>query len=39
MSVRKMDAYVMGTFNDFAYEEKGVRFMLMKVITQLAKLK
>lgn len=33
-----MDAYFVGTLNDFSYEEKGVRFMLMKVISQLAKL-
>lgn len=34
-----LDAYMIGTFNDFSYEEKGVRFMLMKVISQLAKIK
>ncbi|MBU9712300.1 serine hydrolase domain-containing protein [Evansella tamaricis] len=34
----KMDAYFIGTFNDFSYAKKGVKFMLMKVIMQLAKL-
>ena len=34
----KMDAYLIGTFNDFSYERKGVRFMLLKVINQLSKL-
>ncbi|UOE95017.1 serine hydrolase domain-containing protein [Alkalihalobacillus sp. LMS39] len=33
----QMNAYVIGTFNDFSYERKGVRFMLMKVINELAK--
>ncbi|ADU32191.1 serine hydrolase domain-containing protein [Evansella cellulosilytica] len=33
------DAYIIGTFNDFSYEKKGVKFVLMKVITQLAKIK
>lgn len=32
------DAYIIGTFNDFSYEKKGVRFMLMKVINTLYKL-
>lgn len=31
------DAYFIGNFNDFSYERKGVRFMLLKVINQLAK--
>lgn len=31
------DAYIIGTFNDFSYEKKGVRFMLMKVINNLYK--
>ncbi|UCZ55070.1 beta-lactamase family protein [Bacillus shivajii] len=35
----KMDTYVIGTFNDFSYERKGVRFMLINVIRQLVKLK
>lgn len=35
----KMDAYFIGTFNDFSYERKGVKFMLMKVINQLRKIK
>ncbi|MBS4209531.1 serine hydrolase domain-containing protein [Bacillus sp. FJAT-50079] len=35
----KMDTYLIGTFNDFSYERKGVKFMLTKVISQLAKLK
>ncbi|WP_269431715.1 serine hydrolase [Bacillus sp. JCM 19034] len=34
-----LDAYMIGTFNDFSYEKKAVRFMLMKVISQLAKYK
>lgn len=34
-----MDIYLIGTFNDFSYERKGVKFMLMKVISKLAKLK
>ncbi|QUW22000.1 beta-lactamase family protein [Sporosarcina sp. Marseille-Q4063] len=34
----KMDTYLIGTFNDFSYERKGVKFMLMKVINQLKKL-
>lgn len=34
----KMDTYIIGTFNDFSYERKGVRFMLIKVINQLAKI-
>lgn len=35
----KMDTYLIGTFNDFSYERKGVKFMLMKVINQLSKIK
>ncbi|CAM3205961.1 serine hydrolase domain-containing protein [Filibacter tadaridae] len=35
----KMDTYIIGTFNDFSYERKGVRFMLIKVINQLKKIK
>lgn len=35
----QLDTYIIGTFNDFSYETKGVRFMLMKVIGKLAKLK
>ncbi|WP_026674016.1 serine hydrolase domain-containing protein [Alkalihalobacterium bogoriense] len=34
----KLKAYVIGTFNDFSYERKGVRFMLLNVINNLAKL-
>lgn len=34
----KMDAYLIGTLNDFAYEKKGVKFMLFKVINQLKRL-
>ena len=34
----KMDAYFIGTFNDFSYERQGVKFMLMKVINQLRKI-
>ncbi|MFV8829829.1 serine hydrolase domain-containing protein [Alkalihalobacterium sp. APHAB7] len=30
-----LDTYVIGTFNDFAYERKGVKFMLMNVIQRL----
>lgn len=33
-----MDTYLIGTFNDFSYERKAVRFMLIKVISQLKKL-
>ncbi|GAE29403.1 hypothetical protein [Halalkalibacter hemicellulosilyticus] len=33
----KLDTYLIGTFNGFSYETKAVRFMLMKVIHQLAK--
>ncbi|UTR10753.1 beta-lactamase family protein [Evansella sp. LMS18] len=33
------DAYIIGTFNDFSYEKKGVRFMLLKVISTLSKIK
>ena len=35
----EMDTYLIGTFNDFSYERKGVRFMLIKVINQLTKIK
>lgn len=35
----KLDSYVIGTFNNFSYETKAVRFMLIKVINQLAKIK
>ncbi|WP_078427651.1 serine hydrolase domain-containing protein [Alkalihalobacterium alkalinitrilicum] len=31
----KLDTYVIGTFNDFSYERKGVKFMLMNVINRL----
>ncbi|MFS0880199.1 serine hydrolase domain-containing protein [Metabacillus niabensis] len=34
----KMDTYLIGTFNDFSYERKGVKFMLMKVINKLNKI-
>ena len=33
------DSYVIGNFNDASYESKGVRFMLLKVLKELAKLK
>ncbi len=33
------DAYIIGNFNDFSYERKGVRFMLLNVINQLSKFK
>lgn len=35
----KMDTYLIGTFNDFSYERKGIMFMLIKVINQLKKWK
>ncbi|CAG9623032.1 hypothetical protein BACCIP111883_03827 [Sutcliffiella rhizosphaerae] len=35
----KLDSYYIGTFNDFSYERKGVRFMLLKLIGQQAKIK
>jgi len=35
----KKDAYIIGNFNDFSYKSKGLRFMLLKVIHQLAKIK
>lgn len=35
----EMDAYLIGNFNDFSYERKGVRFMLLNVINQLSKYK
>jgi D-alanyl-D-alanine carboxypeptidase len=31
------DAYIIGCFNDFSYESKGIRFMLLNVINQLSK--
>ncbi|WP_423189873.1 serine hydrolase domain-containing protein [Alkalibacterium sp. f15] len=31
------DSYIIGSFNDFSYERKGVRFMLLNVIKQLSK--
>ena len=34
---REMDAYLIGSFNDFSYERKGIRFMLLNVINQLSK--
>lgn len=34
----EMDTYLIGTFNDFSYERKGVKFMLIKVIIQLKKI-
>jgi D-alanyl-D-alanine carboxypeptidase len=33
----EMDAYLIGNFNDFLYERKGIRFMLLNVINQLSK--
>ena len=33
------DSYIIGNFNDASYESKGVRFMLLKVLKELAKLK
>jgi len=33
------DAYVIGTFNDKSYTSKALRFMLMKVIKPLLKIK
>ncbi|MGM0420711.1 MAG: serine hydrolase domain-containing protein [Bacillota bacterium] len=32
------DSFVIGNFNETAYQSKGVRFMLLKVLKQLAKL-
>lgn len=32
------DSFVLGNFNETAYQSKGVRFMLLKVLKQLAKL-
>ena len=34
----KLDTYLIGTFHDFSYERKGVRFMLIKVVNQLIKI-
>lgn len=33
------ESYVIGNFNEASYESKGVRFMLLKVLKELAKLK
>ncbi len=33
------EAYIIGNFNDFSYEQKGVRFMLLDVIKELSKVK
>lgn len=33
----EMDAYLIGNFNDFSYERKGTRFMLLSIINLLAK--
>lgn len=31
------DTFIIGSFNDFSYEKKGLQFMLLKVIKQLSK--
>jgi len=31
------DTYIIGNFNDFSYERKGVRYMLLNVINRLSK--
>lgn len=33
----KYETYLIGSFNDFSYEKKGIRFMLLKVIKLLSK--